>query len=109
MSSLKNHNRDRMKLMIKYVTARPLSNRPRIDVIEVDRETESSVWIGGRRRAKQSVWDCYFDTFDEAKAFLTAKAEARLTAARLRLNDAQGFAGNVKGLKEPSKQEDEEG
>ena len=42
----------------------------------------------------------YFDNFLEAKEFLTEQAEENLKIARLRLQQAQGFAGNVKGLKE---------
>lgn len=70
-----------------------------IKKIEVEKETEKSVIIDGRRNAKFSEHAQYHESFDEAKAFLMQKAEARLTKARRSLEDAQGFYGNVKGLK----------
>jgi hypothetical protein len=42
-----------------------------------------------------------FSTWAEAHAALTRRAEAKLTAARLSLQYAQGFAGNVRGMKPP--------
>ena len=72
-----------------------------IELVEVEKETEASVWIEGRRSAKRSSYENYFDTFDEAKAFLTEYAEQILTNARKSLEHAQEFAGNVRGLRVP--------
>ena len=68
---------------------------------DIDRATESSVWIDGRRRARRSGYENYFDTWDEAHAFLLDAAEKSLNLARSRLEQRQGSYGNIKGLKRP--------
>ena len=83
----------------KYLTRRSSFGRM-IETIQVEKESEKSVWIDGRRCAKRSGFDNYFDSFDEAKEFLTEYADNRLDIARRNLQLAQSFAGNVKGLKE---------
>jgi hypothetical protein len=72
-----------------------------IEPVQVEKETASSVWINGRRNAKRTSYENYFDTWEEAKEFLTEYAENMLATARRSLETAQGFAGNVKGLKAP--------
>jgi hypothetical protein len=69
--------------------------------IEVVRETASSVWVNGSRCAKETTYDNYFDTWDEAKTHLLEKAEVELENARRRLQTAQGDHGNIKGLTNP--------
>lgn len=72
-----------------------------IELVEIERETESSVWIGGRRNSKISDYHCYFDSFDEAKAHLLEKADEKVIGARRSLELANSHLGNIKGLKEP--------
>ena len=72
----------------------------KIEVVEVERKTEKTVWIDGRRHAQLNDYHAYFDTFDEAKTYLLGVAESKLDAARRNLENAQGYMGNVKGLKE---------
>ncbi len=58
-----------------------------------------------RRVAKSSgsvYGDNYFDSWDEAHAFLLRAAEARLFGARRSLEAAQGHHGNVVGMKKPA-------
>lgn len=85
--------------MIKYKADDWL--RQKVDIVECDRETDSSVFVDGKRRAKESAHECYFDSFDEAKAWLLDRAERRVQAARIALQRAQDSLGNIKGLKEP--------
>jgi hypothetical protein len=73
----------------------------RIQVIEVERETDNSVWEDGRRLAKVTDGHEIHDTWEEAHARLTEIAEKKLENARRALDLAQGFVGNVKGLKKP--------
>jgi len=84
--------------MIQYkVTTR----KAEIIKVTVDRVTVSSVWINGKRRGRRSdEWDNYFDTFNEAKQFLQVISGRRLVSARLELQKAQGFAGNVQGIRD---------
>ena len=72
-----------------------------IEEIDVERETDSSVWINGRRSAKNSSWHKYWDSWEEAHAFLLEKAEKSLQSARRSLERAQGEYGNIKGMKAP--------
>ena len=72
-----------------------------IEEIEVERETDSSVWINGRRNAKNSSLHKYCDTWGEAHLFLLEKAERSLESARRSLERAQGEYGNIKGMKAP--------
>lgn len=86
-----------------------------IEEVQVVKSTEKSVivlekrWmIGGRdqeyqkvRHAKRSEYSAYFPTWEEAHAYLLDKAEREVNGARLRLNDATGRLGNIKGLKKP--------
>lgn len=77
---------------------------PTIKPVEVERETESSVWIAGRRNAKRSEWRNYFQTWDDAHALLMSDAAERVAEARKRLQHANDRLGNVKGMKRPEPQ-----
>jgi hypothetical protein len=46
-----------------------------IDAVECERETESSVFINGRRNLKRSSYDNFYDTWGEAHAALLANAQ----------------------------------
>lgn len=70
----------------------------KIEKIEVERETDSSVWINGRRHYKRSVNEKYFDTWELAHACLLSRAEQKAADARMRLGRANGELGNVKGM-----------
>jgi hypothetical protein len=78
----------------------------KITAHECTKETASYVWLkglyygdDGTHRKKKDV--DVFDTWTEAHAELTRRAEAKLASARRRLEAAQGFAGNVRGMKPP--------
>ena len=88
--------------MIKYMTGRTTYEvRARITAVKVERETESSVWVNGNRRAKESESDIFHDTWDDAHAHLLAAAEENAASARRQLERANGALGNVKGMKKP--------
>lgn len=70
-----------------------------ISPVEIEKETESSVWINGCRRAKISTYENYFDSWDDAKQFLMDHAQKRVDSLRLQLERANGELGNIKGLK----------
>ena len=59
------------------------------------------VMDGAQRTAKSSAYSQYFATWDEAHQALLQLAEQELTKARRALERAQGFHGNVKGMKRP--------
>lgn len=71
-----------------------------IEAIEIDKATEKTVTIKGRR-FNRDAWQFYSPTWEEAHAHLLADAEARVLAARRSLELAQGYLGNAKGMKPP--------
>jgi hypothetical protein len=88
--------------MLKYMAKH--SWRDEIRAVEVDKETESSVWISGRRRPKLAQSATFHDTWDEAHAHLTAIAEGEVMHHRIALERAKSRAGNIKGMKRPADQ-----
>jgi hypothetical protein len=84
--------------MIKFKTG---GGRNLIEPVEVEKETASSVWINGRRNNKRSGYDSYFDTWEEAKAYLLEQAERKVAGRRRSLEAANGELGNIRGLKKP--------
>jgi len=82
-------------MMIKYCVY-----SSSIDRIEVDRETEYSVWIKEARYEKSSNYATFYDSWNEAHEALLSRAQRGLDAARRNLEQAQADYGNVKGLKE---------
>lgn len=73
----------------------------RIEEVEIDRETESSVWINGSRVAKIGVYGSYHDTWEEAHQRLLALAQRDVDTLRRRLELANSRLGNIKGMKKP--------
>ena len=45
---------------------------------QVERSTEQSVWIGGRRVSRNTDWRCYFPSQQEAWDWVQARAEGKL-------------------------------
>lgn len=56
---------------------------------EVEKESEVSVWIGGRRRAKETYYDQLFPSLSEAKACLRRRAEREVERLRRELTYAE--------------------
>ena len=79
---------------------------PRITKVEIERETKSSVFFDqknykdyGMLERKDTSYHQYFDTFDEAKAFLTETYQGKIDRKRRELEVAKSYLGNVKGMK----------
>ena len=70
-----------------------------IEPVEIDRETDSSVFIGKNRNAKRSSYHNYFDTWEDAKAFLLKNAEDEAASCLRQLETANGKLGNIRGLR----------
>ncbi|GAF97832.1 unnamed protein product [marine sediment metagenome] len=78
-----------------------------ISTKEIVRETDSSVWTpsrwegkGERREAKVSTYSAYFDTFDEAFAWVLKRANARLEKAERQVGYAKEQLKKVKGFRD---------
>lgn len=76
-----------------------------IEKVEVERETEKCVWVKrwgsqtASRRNKMSDYECYFDSFDEAKAYLVDAAKRKVTAAEARLQSLKAELKKANDLK----------
>lgn len=84
-------------------------NGDKITQVQVERSTAAYVWVdlgeGVVRktgRIGSTFTTSYFPTWKEAHAHLLHRAETKLAQARNALQLAQGFHGNVKGMKEPT-------
>jgi hypothetical protein len=73
----------------------------KITAVQIEKETDSSVWHNGRRCKKRTEESGYFDSFAEAKEFLVQFAEEKVRVARRMLELANSQLGNAKGIKEP--------
>ena len=82
----------------------------KITAYECTKETAKFAWLKGfyfgdddfiAKLGKSTNDVCMFDTWAEAHAELMRRAEAKLVEARRQLERAQGFAGNVRGMKPP--------
>jgi len=71
-----------------------------IDVIEIEKESESSVWIDGRRRSKDSSWQQYFDNFQEAKNYLIDEKIKEIDRIAERLNSVRIELNKIEKLEE---------
>jgi hypothetical protein len=84
----------------------------KIEAVEVEKETEKSVWIYGyrfgggkvplKRADKQTTWERYHDTWAEAHAFLISEAEAKVDAARRQLDEDNLILMGIKSMKPPA-------
>ena len=77
-----------------------LGINPDIDILDVERETANSVWIKGRRNAKQSEYARYYDSWGEAHEALLQHGQRIVESLLDRLRREEGALGTVKGLKE---------
>ena len=86
--------------MVKYKVNKGIWCSKLIEPVQVSRETAISVWIDDYRYPKNSNYEAYFDTLNEAKTFLTKYAENAVCAAQSSLKVVLEFSKRVKDLKE---------
>ena len=80
-----------------------LARGGRIVEREVSRVTDKMVFIqGGRRYAKESTYESWHDTWEQAHAYLLSQAQGKVNALRLNLERANGDLGRIKGMKPPA-------
>ena len=83
--------------MKKYFASRTFG--PSVTELEVERETESAVWVNGSRLAKQSKYNGnVFDTFDDAKSHLVKRASARVESTKLTLEQAENDLARAEAI-----------
>ncbi|UIY58156.1 hypothetical protein [Burkholderia cepacia] len=87
--------------MKKYLTR---NWADKIQIIEVERETDESVWIKGRRNAKKSNIGIYHDTFGDAKQALVERHEKDIKVARDKIHRAESALGTIRKMTEADAQ-----
>ncbi len=71
----------------------------KISEVEIDKETDTSVWINGKRRAKRSLWMNYYDTWEEARDGLLLIQQWRVEMLRSQLKRANSALENIEGMR----------
>lgn len=67
-------------------------------LVEVEKESESCVWIRGRKRLKTSSYESYFDTFEDAKASIVSECNAQVERYKKQLHAAKSALGSAEAL-----------
>jgi len=88
--------------MIKYSTD---SYSTKIVKVEVDRETESSVWIKGRRTKKKSDFMTFHDSWKDAHCWLLSRAQSKLKYILIRYEERLSDVNAIEKMTEPEGEE----
>jgi len=72
--------------MIKYKTG---GYHKEIEAVEIEKESEKSVWINGRTQLKHTSYHNYFDTWQQGKDFLVKEAQQKVDLCAKRLEYSQ--------------------
>ena len=83
--------------MIKYKTK---SYSARIFEVEVQKETDLSVWVNGHRESKDTRYSKYSDTFDDAKNYLVKRIESKIESLSRQLKNEKERLEEARSLKE---------
>lgn len=85
---------------MKYYKVRKGIYATHIEPCEVDRVTDNSVFINGKRNAKFSEWHNYLPTFEASKNFLIHDAKSQVQTAQSRLDSAKEYLAKIEALSE---------
>ena len=89
--------------MTKYRTENIMWGvNPTIVPVEIERESGASLWINGKRVAKQSNRQAYHDTWEEAHAYLLENALQQVDECGKKLERAKGRLTNVTMMIKPA-------
>lgn len=81
----------------------------KIDTVEIERESDSSVWVKGngyksdslRRVNKKGSTHAYHDTWEDAHAHLLNRASRAAESLKERLQQARSALGQIESMKKP--------
>ena len=85
---------------MKKFGANPRRPSAGIWAVDVERETDHFVTIEGRKWAKRGEYDCYFDTFGDAKSALMDYAKNELARLEEETNKWKNRIERINDLKE---------
>lgn len=86
-------------MLIRWQTSRYWPTT--IDRIECERETETSVWINGRRSQKQTEYHSMFNTWEDAKLHLETLARQEIESLESRIADKRRTLEQIITLTKP--------
>jgi hypothetical protein len=73
-----------------YKTNNWSTTRPIDEIeLEVEKETDSTMWVNGKRMVKKTEMNCYFKTYNEAKNYLILMKKDKITKIETSLKFAQ--------------------
>lgn len=72
----------------------------KIVTVEAERVTDSSVWINGKRSLKATSYECYHETWIDAKQRLVDECMAEVTRRERSLQYAKDALAKVEALQE---------
>ncbi len=73
-----------------------------IRAVEVERETDQSVWVNGKRCAKQCEYAVFFDDWEAARAACVAWAERKAAHHEYELNALLQRAEKLRAFTPPA-------
>lgn len=76
-------------MSLTWYKTRPSWSSRRIEPVTIDKFTAMSVIIGGRAARRMTQYECFFPTWDDAKAFIVKEAENSVEYAKTSLARAQ--------------------
>jgi hypothetical protein len=84
--------------------------KPRIEKVEVEKETENHIVINGRRYAKTSFdGDCYFDSWEKAKEHLRIIFTEKVCEKERALESARSLYHFVVRIEKPNAEDQRAG
>lgn len=86
--------------MIKYKTGSIYSS-VEIESVEIERETESSIWIKGRMRSKRSRYEIYHASWQDAHDYLFQILKLQHADCLKRINRIESDLKQLEALERP--------
>lgn len=70
-----------------------------VQAVDVDRISESSVWIKGRRHARITDYDGYHETFEAARDWIAKLHQNKINALQMNISYYQNLLDRAMSLK----------
>lgn len=86
--------------MIKYKARinKRFCCKDEIEEVEIDKETDKSVWINGVRNAKRTEWANYYDTWEDAHNDLMRHQQRHVESLYRQFQASDKMLIKIKGM-----------
>lgn len=92
-------------MSLTWYKTKPAWNSVRIEPVAIDKFTELSVIIDGRASRRLTQYECYFPTWDDAKAYIVDQAVGAVDHAKAALARAHSALDVAKKITHTSASE----